>query len=122
VYFERGVVAYSNRAKQEVLGVPEELLRIHGAVSAPCVEAMVQGICARSGSDCGLAVTGIAGPEGGTPVKPVGTVFVGVSVVGGGVEVRRFTLLGDRRAVNVQAAVAALDLLRRRLMALGPGQ
>jgi nicotinamide-nucleotide amidase len=122
VYFERGVVAYSNRAKQEVLGVPEELLRIHGAVSAPCVEAMVQGICARSGSDCGLAVTGIAGPEGGTPVKPVGTVFVGVSVVGGGVEVRRFTVLGDRRAVNVQAAVAALDLLRRRLMALGPGQ
>ena len=116
-YFERGLVAYSNRAKQELLGVPDDILRIHGAVSAPCVEAMARGICARSGSDCAVAVTGIAGPAGGTAAKPVGTVFVAVSVKGQ-VEARRFAFPGDRRAVKVQAVAAALDLLRRRLLAL----
>lgn len=116
-YFERGVVVYSNRAKQEFLGVPDDVLRIHGAVSAPCAEAMARGICARAGSDCGVSVTGIAGPEGGTPAKPVGTVFVAVSVRGQ-VEARRLAFPGDRRAVKVQAAVAALDLIRRRLLAL----
>jgi nicotinamide-nucleotide amidase len=115
-YFNRGVVAYSNRAKEDLLGVPEEVLRTHGAVSASCAEAMAQAICTRTGSDCGLAVTGIAGPNGGTPAKPVGTVFVGVAV-NGRVEARRFVFLGDRRAVKGQAAVAALDLLRRRLLA-----
>lgn len=120
-YFERGVVVYSNRAKQDLLGVPDEVLRVHGAVSAPCVEAMALGVCARAGSDCGLAVTGIAGPDGGTPAKPVGTVFVGVSVRGQ-VEARRFAFPGDRRAVKVQAAVSALDLLRRRLIAPGHGR
>jgi nicotinamide-nucleotide amidase len=118
-YFERGVVTYSNRAKQDLLGVPEEILRTHGAVSAPCAEAMAQGIRVRAGSDCGLAVTGIAGPEGGTAAKPVGTVFVGVAV-GDAAEARRYRFLGDRRAVKEQAAGAALDLLRRRLLGLGP--
>ena len=79
-FFERGVVVYSNRAKQELLGVPEEILRVHGAVSRPCAEAMVRGICERAGAPCGLAITGIAGPDGGTPTKPVGTVFIGVAV------------------------------------------
>jgi nicotinamide-nucleotide amidase len=118
-YFERGVVVYSNRAKRELLGVPEEVLRAHGAVSGPCAEAMVQAICAQTGSDCGLAITGIVGPDGGTPAKPVGTVFIGVSV-GGTVETRRCLFLGDRRAVKGQAAGTALDLLRRRLLTSSP--
>jgi nicotinamide-nucleotide amidase len=118
-YFERGVVVYSNRAKQELLGVPEAVLIAHGAVSAPCAEAMVQGICERAGTACGLAITGIAGPDGGTPAKPVGTVFIGVAVPGH-LEARHFVFLGDRRAVKWQSSQAALDLLRRRLLALGP--
>jgi len=113
-YFERGVVVYSNRAKQELLGVPEEVLRTHGAVSGPCAESMARGICERSGSACGLAVTGIAGPDGGTPQKPVGTVFFGVAVAGQ-VTSRRFRFAGDRVAVKWQSAQTALDLLRRNL-------
>jgi nicotinamide-nucleotide amidase len=113
-YFERGVVVYSNRAKQELLGVSEEILRAHGAVSGPCAEAMASGICERSGSVCGLAVTGIAGPDGGTPQKPVGTVFFGVALAGD-VSSRRFRFVGDRAAVKWQSAQTALDLLRRRL-------
>src|SRR5207247_6491317 len=68
-YFERGVLVYSNRAKEELLGVPAEILRVQGAVSAPCAEAMVRGVCERAGTPCGLAITGIAGPEGGTAAK-----------------------------------------------------
>lgn len=118
-YFERGVVVYSNRAKQELLGVPEHVLRAHGAVSAPCAEAMARGICERSGSPCGLAVTGIAGPDGGTPQKPVGTVFFGVAVEGK-VESRRFRFAGDRVSVKRQSAQTALDLLRRSLGGVRP--
>ena len=113
-YFERGVVVYSNRAKQELLGVSEEILRAHGAVSGPCAEAMARGICERSGTACGLSVTGIAGPDGGTPQKPVGTVFFGVAV-SGHVTSRRFRFAGDRVAVKWQSAQTALDLLRRSL-------
>ena len=114
-YFERGVLVYSNQAKQDLLGVPEEILRTHGAVSAACAEAMARGICARSGNPVGLAITGIAGPDGGTPAKPVGTVFIGVAV-SGEVETRRFQFAGDRSAVKWQSTQMALDLLRRRLM------
>jgi nicotinamide-nucleotide amidase len=118
-YFDRGVVVYSNRAKQELLGVPEEILKTHGAVSAPCAEAMARGICERSGSACGLAVTGIAGPDGGTPQKPVGTVFFGVAVAGQ-VASRRFRFAGDRVSVKWQSAQTALDLLRRSLGGVRP--
>lgn len=114
-YFERGLVVYSNRAKQELLGVPEDLLRAHGAVSAPCAEAMVRGLAARTGSACGLAITGIAGPDGGSAAKPVGTVFIGVGVRGE-VEARRYRFAGGRRAIKWQSAQAALDVLRRRLL------
>lgn len=114
-YFERGLVVYSNRAKQELLGVPEDILRAHGAVSAPCAEAMVRGLAARTGSDCGLAITGIAGPDGGSAAKPVGTVFIGVGVRGE-VEARRYRFAGGRRAIKWQSAQTALDLLRRRLL------
>ncbi len=115
-WFERGVTVYSNRAKQDLLGVPEAVLRAHGAVSAACAEAMARGIAGASGTPCALAITGIAGPEGGTPAKPVGTVFVGLAFAGA-VASRRFRFAGDRAAVKWQSAQAALDLLRRRLLA-----
>lgn len=113
-FFERGVVVYSNRAKEELLGVPAEILRTHGAVSAPCAEAMVRGICERSDTACGLSITGIAGPEGGTPGKPVGTVFIGLAVAGA-VEARHFRFAGGRASVKWQSSQMALDMLRRAL-------
>jgi nicotinamide-nucleotide amidase len=113
-YFERGVLVYSDRAKEELLGVPAEVLRAHGAVSAPCAEAMVRGICERAGTPCGLAITGIAGPDGGSAAKPVGTVFVALAVPGG-VSSRRFRFLGDRASVKWQSTQAAFDMLRRAL-------
>ena len=119
-YVERGVVVYSNEAKEELLGVPADLLRSHGAVSAPVAEAMAAGICRISGSACGLAVTGIAGPDGGTPAKPVGTVFIAAAAPGPGgphIEVRRFRFAGGREAVKWQSSQAALDMLRRALAA-----
>ncbi len=114
-YFEQGVIVYSNRAKQALLGVPESVLRAHGAVSAQCAEAMARGICAAAGTPCGLAITGIAGPDGGSPAKPVGTVFVGLSVAGE-TRAQRFRFAGDRESVKWQSAQVALDLLRRAVL------
>jgi nicotinamide-nucleotide amidase len=113
-YIERGVIVYSNRAKEELLGVPESLLRAHGAVSEPVARAMAEGVCRISGSPCGLAVTGIAGPDGGSVEKPVGTVFIGCATPDG-IEVRRCRFDGDRVAIKWQSAQMALDMLRRRL-------
>jgi len=113
-WVERGVIVYSNRAKEDLLGVPEALLRAHGAVSAPVAEAMVVGICRASGSPCGLAVTGIAGPDGGSAEKPVGTVYLACAAPEG-VEVRRHRFTGGRAAIKWQSSQAALDMLRRRL-------
>ena len=113
-YFERGVLAYSNRAKEELLGVPESILTAHGTVSGPCAEAMARGVATLAGAPCALAVTGIAGPDGGTPTKPVGTVFVGLAVRGE-TFARRFYFSGDRAAVKWQSTQAALDMLRRSL-------
>ena len=118
-YFERGFLVYSNRAKQDLLGVPESILRAHGAVSAPCAEAMARGVCAASGNPVGIAVTGIAGPDGGSPQKPVGTVFIGVAVAGD-VQVRRFGFGGDRSSVKWQSTQMALDMLRRKLQRWSP--
>jgi len=115
-YVERGVVVYSNEAKTDLLGVPAELIRAHGAVSAPVAEAMARGACRIGGTACGVAITGIAGPDGGSPEKPVGTVFVGVASPAG-VEVRRFRFVGGRESVKWQSAQAALDMLRRALLA-----
>jgi nicotinamide-nucleotide amidase len=114
VYFERGVMVYSDRAKEEMLGVDETILRTHGPVSAPCAEAMARGVCERLGAACGLAITGIAGPHGATPTKPVGTVFIGLAFQGE-VGARRFRFDGDRASVKWQSSVMALDMLRRRL-------
>ena len=113
-YFERGVLVYSNRAKEELAGVPESILRSQGAVSGPCAEAMARGVAERAGTPCGLAITGIAGPDGGTPAKPVGTVFVGLAVAGQ-VSARRFRFAGDRASVKWQSTQAAFDMLRRAL-------
>jgi nicotinamide-nucleotide amidase len=110
-YFERGAVCYSNLAKVEWLGVPERLIAEHGAVSEPVAQAMADGIRTRTGADVGLAVTGIAGPGGGTPEKPVGTVAIAV-VTPAGDRVRTYHFLGSREMVKFQSAQAALNMLR----------
>lgn len=114
-YFEGGFVVYSNAAKQALLGVAADLLQAHGAVSAACAEAMARGARERARADIGVAVTGIAGPEGGTPAKPVGTVFVGLADARGVlVEHHRFDR--DREGNKALSATHALDLLRRRCL------
>ena len=118
-YFERGLVVYSNEAKQALLGVPATLLAAHGAVSGPVAEAMARGVRERAGTDLGLAVTGIAGPEGGSPAKPVGTVFIAVASPDG-VEARRFRFGGTRSEIKALSALWALELLRRRLLRRDP--
>jgi nicotinamide-nucleotide amidase len=110
-YVERGVVCYSNRSKVEWLGVPESLLQEHGAVSEPVARAMATGIRERSATDVGIGVTGIAGPTGGTPEKPVGTVAVAVAL-GADVRVRTFRFIGARDHVKYQSAQAAMNMLR----------
>lgn len=114
-YFERGVVVYSNRAKEELLAVPRHLLAKHGAVSGPVAEAMARGICQKTGTPLGLAITGIAGPEGGTVAKPVGTVFIALATPAGS-RSQRFRFSGGREAVKWQSTQMALDLLRRYLL------
>jgi nicotinamide-nucleotide amidase len=113
-YLLTGVVAYSNEAKIELVGVPRELIEQHGAVSSEVAEAMAAGIRARAGADIGVGVTGIAGPEGGTPEKPVGLVYLGLADRNG-VEHRRFNLPGDRERVRELTAQLALDWVRRRM-------
>jgi competence/damage-inducible protein CinA-like protein len=110
-YVDRGVVCYSNRAKTELAGVPEALIREHGAVSEPVALAMAEGIRARAGTNIGIGVTGIAGPGGGTEQKPVGTVAVAV-VVDGETRVRTFQFFGGRDMVKFQAAQSALNMTR----------
>jgi nicotinamide-nucleotide amidase len=111
-YVDRGFVVYSNAAKEALLGVPVEILKTYGAVSAPCVEAMARGARARAGTALGVGVTGIAGPDGGTPTKPVGTVFVGLADAEGA-WTRRYRFDRDRAGNKALSATAALDALRR---------
>jgi nicotinamide-nucleotide amidase len=113
-YFKCGIVAYSNEAKIDLLGVPGELIQACGAVSADVAEAMAMGVRRRAGAGIGVAVTGIAGPEGGTPDKPVGLVFMGLAI-GDRVEHRRVRIPGDRTRVREVTAQLALDWLRRAL-------
>ena len=114
-YFMEGVVTYSNEAKTRLLGVPEELIERHGAVSAEVAEAMAEGVKRRAGVDFGLSVTGVAGPGGGTDEKPVGLGYVALSD-DAHTEHRRIMLPGDRHLIRWRASQAALDLLRRRLI------
>lgn len=112
--FVGGVIAYDNAPKVEMLGVPAELLAEHGAVSEPVVRAMALGAVQRFGVGAALAVTGIAGPGGGTPSKPVGTIWLGCALKGS-VETRRVLFPGTRHEIRARAAQAALLLLHRRL-------
>jgi nicotinamide-nucleotide amidase len=111
-YVERGVVCYSNLAKTELVGVPDASIRLHGAVSEEVGEAMALGMRQRAGVEVAVALTGIAGPGGGSAEKPVGTVVVAVAFPGG-TRVRRFRFLGVRAQVKFQASQAALDMVRR---------
>jgi nicotinamide-nucleotide amidase len=112
---ERGFVTYSNQAKTDLLGVPAALIETFGAVSEEVARAMAEGALAHAPVDATLAITGIAGPGGGTADKPVGTVHLAVAVRGSGVlhQVGRFP--GDRQAVRHAAALGALTLLMRGL-------
>ncbi len=119
-YFLGALVTYSNAAKRDLLGVPAEMLERHGAVSEEAARAMASGLRRALGPDHAIAVTGIAGPAGGSRDKPVGTVHVVVSSAGGeAVRHRRFVFPGGRARVRALTAHAALDLLRRRLAATG---
>lgn len=118
-YLDRGIVCYSNRAKTELLGVPTSLLERHGAVSAPVAAVMANGIRERSGTDIGLSVTGIAGPDGGTATKPVGLVFVGLDGGEGEPITKEFRFHGDRHVIKQRSSQAALDVLRRWLIGRG---
>ncbi len=114
-YFVGGVTAYSDAIKTEVLGVPAELLAAHGAVSNEVAAAMAEGAARLLHADCALSTTGIAGPGGGSEEKPVGLVFIG-SVVQEVTQVERLRLFGRRDQIRERAAMAAVDLLRRRLL------
>lgn len=109
-----GVVAYDNRVKEQLLGVPADVLREHGAVSEPVVQAMAAGVRSRLDVDIGIAITGIAGPSGGTADKPVGTVWIGADVRGVMRTMNRH-FIGDRDEVRRRSTQAALDLVRREL-------
>lgn len=113
-YFERGFITYSNEAKMEILKVPEDVLITHGAVSEPTARAMAEGARKSAGSEVGLSVTGIAGPSGGSPEKPVGTVFMAVSLPSG-TRCSHFLFEGGRVQVKEQTADAALEMLREAL-------
>jgi nicotinamide-nucleotide amidase len=117
-YFGGGVVAYANSVKEDALGVSPDLLEEHGAVSGPVVEAMAAGVRTRFGADVGVATSGIMGPGGGSEEKPVGTVWLAADIRG---EVRavRVRLGGTRDRNKEQAATAALNLVRLRLLKLG---
>jgi nicotinamide-nucleotide amidase len=115
-YVGSSVVVYANEAKTALVGVPPELLREHGAVSEPVAVAMAEGIRARAHADLGLGVTGIAGPGGGSPEKPVGTVAVALATPAG-TRARTFRFFGERDSVKFQASQAALDMVRRWLKA-----
>ncbi|MEF7615420.1 CinA family protein [Aquincola sp. MAHUQ-54] len=110
-WFERGFVTYSNEAKAEMLGVAPALIATHGAVSEPVACAMALGALAHAHAELSVAVTGIAGPGGAVPGKPVGTVWLAVGRAGGGVEATLLQLGGDRRSVRAQTVHAALQRL-----------
>ncbi|MCI0454098.1 MAG: competence/damage-inducible protein A [Candidatus Dadabacteria bacterium] len=112
-YFERGVVSYSNQSKVEVLGVAKGLIESFGAVSKEVVEAMAQGVRRLAKTEIGVSISGIAGPAGGTPEKPVGTVFIGISHEKKGEKSQRFQFKGTREEIKLIASEVALDWIRK---------
>jgi len=119
-WFERGVVTYSNAAKSELLAVPPALIVEHGAVSAEVARAMAGGMLARSPAGFAVAITGIAGPDGGTPAKPVGTVWIATAARGASAEATLLSASGDRAAVRERSVLRALELLLARIEASPP--
>lgn len=115
-YVTQGVIAYANEAKIDVLGVPKAMIDEHGAVSEPVAAAMADGIRKRARVDIGVGVTGIAGPGGGTAEKPVGMVAI-AAVTPGGRRSRVFRFVGEREQIKFQASQAAMDMVRRMLLA-----
>jgi len=115
-YFVGGFITYSNELKIELLGVPPEILADHGAVSKEAAEAMAIGARRRANSTYALSITGVAGPEGGSESKPVGTTYIGLANLEG-VQVLQRQFIGDRNRIRMFASQMALDLLRRRLTA-----
>ena len=113
-WFERGFVTYSNEAKTESIGVEARLIAAHGAVSEPVALAMAKGALAHSNAQIAVAVTGIAGPGGGTPDKPVGTVWLATARSGGVAEAERLQLQGDRSAIRAQTVLRAIERLVER--------
>lgn len=107
-----GVIAYANDVKEGLLGVPNELLQSHGAVSEPVAAAMAAGVAARVGASIGVGITGVAGPGGGLPEKPVGTVCFGLWLAGQA-STTRAIMIGDREEIRRRATQAALSLVRR---------
>jgi nicotinamide-nucleotide amidase len=110
-----GTIAYANAVKVQALGVPADLLVQHGAVSEPVALAMARGVRANTGAAIGVGITGVAGPDGGTPEKPVGTVWIAVDVEGDA-RAHRAVYIGDRQEIRHRASQAALDMIRRRLL------
>lgn len=113
---ERGYVTYSNEAKTEMLGVPAALIQRHGAVSEEVARVMAEGALARAHADISVSVTGIAGPGGATPTKPVGLVHLASARKDGTVLHERHVLSGDRSAVRRQSVAIAFALIRRQLL------
>lgn len=109
-YFDRGVIVYSNTSKTQLLGVPKLIIDSFGAVSRETAKAMAEGIKKMSGSDLGLAVTGIAGPGGGTPNKPVGLVYMGLASLKPTME-KEFRFTGERYEIKNQASEEALKMV-----------
>jgi len=113
-WFERGFVTYSNAAKSEQLGVDTPLIAQHGAVSEPVVRAMAEGALAHSAADLAIAVTGIAGPSGATPGKPIGLVWLAIAQRDAATQAERLQLGGDRASVRAQTVAIALQRLLAR--------
>lgn len=111
-YYAGGVIAYANTAKVALLGVPEALLAEHGAVSAPVAKAMSVGALARFGAGVAISTTGIAGPSGGTPDKPVGLVFIGIAMEDRQPAAYAFQFEGNRDAVRMAAGQTALEMVQ----------
>ena len=116
-YFDRGVISYSDRAKVELLGISASQLERHGAVSPQTAEAMALSIRKLSSTDLGLSATGIAGPDGGTPEKPVGLVYIALAWEGG-VKSKEYRFFEDRLANKRRSSLMALDMVRRHLIGL----
>ena len=116
-WFERGLVTYSNAAKTELLDVHAALIAAHGAVSREVARAMAEGAVARTPATFAVAVTGIAGPDGGSAAKPVGTVWIATCARGGAGDAMLLNARGDRAAVRAQSVVRALELLLARVEA-----